>query len=179
MGLNNWLTKFAVRSMALSETDRIRLHKLVGMLGSAHDGERASAAGFIERLAKSNKMSLDELMVAGFGSRAAPGEAPRPPAYDYAAEMRASQRRRQGQWHGFSQPHYKRPPAPEAPPEPVPVLPMGWHDDLRRASSCKKLSRWDREFSRDVAERYSHRYQLSDAQTIAIAKVLERFRAAR
>jgi hypothetical protein len=42
-------------------TDRSRLEKILGMLGSAYDGERAAAAAMIFKMAQSEKMTIAEL----------------------------------------------------------------------------------------------------------------------
>lgn len=48
--------------MALSEQDRQRLASILGMLGSEHDGERASAARKAEQLRRKADATWDELL---------------------------------------------------------------------------------------------------------------------
>jgi hypothetical protein len=42
-------------------TDRVRLEKFLGMLGSSFDGERANAAGMIFKMALAQKITIAEL----------------------------------------------------------------------------------------------------------------------
>jgi hypothetical protein len=49
---------------ALTKTDRERLTKLLGMLGSEHAGERDNAARAIERLLREHGLSWDDLLKA-------------------------------------------------------------------------------------------------------------------
>jgi len=58
--------------------DKTRLSKLLGMLGSSFDGERATAASMIQKLAEKYKMTINELVIAAHGGVAAPREAPQP-----------------------------------------------------------------------------------------------------
>jgi hypothetical protein len=52
--------------------DRGRVEKLVGMLGSSFDGERANAAGMLQKMADADKVSLLELLSRTLGSGASP-----------------------------------------------------------------------------------------------------------
>lgn len=47
--------------------DVARIEKLIGMLGSDFDGERANAAGMLKRLADAQHQSLVELLRSSFG----------------------------------------------------------------------------------------------------------------
>jgi hypothetical protein len=49
-------------SFHLTPSDRTRLVKLLGMLGSAHDGERASAGLLATRLLRDRGLSWDDLL---------------------------------------------------------------------------------------------------------------------
>lgn len=48
--------------------DRDRLTKLVGMLGSDHDGEIVNAVRFIRRMADAEKLTVTELLKQGLGA---------------------------------------------------------------------------------------------------------------
>ena len=45
-------------ALRLSEPDRIRRNKLVGMLGSAFDGERTNALVMLQKLADSYRIGI-------------------------------------------------------------------------------------------------------------------------
>lgn len=57
-------------------SDRLRLEKLVGMLGSAFDGERANAARMIQQMAERERKTIIELI---FGKQAPKGSRPDKP----------------------------------------------------------------------------------------------------
>lgn len=61
--------------MTLDAKDRSRLVAILGMLGSAFDGERAAAGLMASTLLKSRKLTWDEVIVA----RLAPPPPPPPP----------------------------------------------------------------------------------------------------
>lgn len=77
----------------LSEQEKTRVEKLLGMLGSEFDGERSNAARMLSKLATEHKLSLAELMRACFGGGAsakpqARWSSPRPdPGPDAAPSM--------------------------------------------------------------------------------------------
>jgi hypothetical protein len=52
------------RQARLSDDDRLMLVKLLGMLGSDHDGEVVNAARQIEKLRRQIGLTWDELIVA-------------------------------------------------------------------------------------------------------------------
>jgi hypothetical protein len=54
-------------ALRLSNTDRTRLEKLVGMLGSSFDGERLNALDMIQRMADAHKAPIHELLRANGG----------------------------------------------------------------------------------------------------------------
>jgi hypothetical protein len=55
---------------ALSDVDRVKLIKLLGMFGSAFDGERANAASLADKLVRANGITWDRLIVSvGSGQR--------------------------------------------------------------------------------------------------------------
>lgn len=55
-------------ALRLSDADRGRRDKLVGMLGSAFDGERLNAHSMLQRMAENYKGPIQELLLAN-GSR--------------------------------------------------------------------------------------------------------------
>lgn len=50
-------------TMALSDADRMRLIKLLGMLNSAFEGERANAGGMADRLIRERGQTWDQVIV--------------------------------------------------------------------------------------------------------------------
>ena len=55
-------------ALRLSNSDRIRRDKLVGMLGSQFDGERLNALSMLQKMADSYKVPIHELLLdAGSG----------------------------------------------------------------------------------------------------------------
>ena len=59
------LRLIAGEAYLLTQPDRIRLVKLLGMLGSDHTGERDAAAFAIERLRRERGMSWAEIFGVG------------------------------------------------------------------------------------------------------------------
>ena len=53
----------------MNQADKIRLDKLLGMLGSKFDGERANAASMIQQLAQKHGMSITELIAAAHNNK--------------------------------------------------------------------------------------------------------------
>jgi hypothetical protein len=140
--------------------DRDRLIKLIGMLGSSFDGERANAARMIEKLAQANKMTINEMMAQAYTGQAAPPPPPPPP----------------------SPPRDKT--KPQAQPAPnfhkthdaSEVILCG----LEIADECPLLTPWEVQFAADVSERYDRDYELSEKQIAVAQRILgkvERWRA--
>jgi hypothetical protein len=53
----------------LSDSDRSRRDKLIGMLGSAFPGERSNALDMLQRMASAYKLRIDELILADGNGR--------------------------------------------------------------------------------------------------------------
>jgi hydroxylamine reductase (hybrid-cluster protein) len=51
-----------LRDEDMEQADKTRLEKLLGMLGSAFDGERANAARMIGAMAEKHKCTINELI---------------------------------------------------------------------------------------------------------------------
>ena len=52
-------------ALRLSDADRSRRDKLVGMLGSSFDGERSNALAMLQRMANSYRIPIHELLLGG------------------------------------------------------------------------------------------------------------------
>jgi hypothetical protein len=53
-----------VAALQISDSDRSRRDKLVGMLGSSFDGERLNALGLLQRMADNYKVPIHEFLLA-------------------------------------------------------------------------------------------------------------------
>ena len=152
--------------------NRSRLEKLVGMLGSDYDGERANAAALIAKIAKEEKKSMVELLLH--------------PQVIYRDREKIVYRDR-------PQPQQQKPNRDREKPR--------WSDDdawntffrdagqsagygrgrkqdklsvLRTLSNSEHLSPWERSFARDVGYRYDFDDELSEAQLDVIEKILKK-----
>ena len=163
--------------------DRDRLTKLIGMLGSAHAGERDNAAVFIQKLATKYKMSLTELMAHGLGKAAPP---PPPPPRQPPPQ--------QPKWHQQQPPRQaqpNRPPPPPPPPPPRQAPPRqqaAWNNvgggdkmlqALREIVNNEErfefvLNSWEWSFTEDVSNRYSVDDELSDKQKAIIERIVQK-----
>jgi hypothetical protein len=142
----------------LDLSEKTRLEKLLGMLGSSFDGERATAAAMIQRMAEAKKLTINELIA----------QAHMPAAFS-----------------GYRQPPPPPPPEPEPryrESEPdftdidkaYDLLKM-----LRRIAekpdiAARVLTPWEINFSTDVSARYSHDYDLSEKQLVIVEKILRK-----
>ena len=96
-------------ALRLSDADRSRRDKLVGMLGSAFDGERLNALSMLQRMADNYKVPIHELLLAN-GSSGAES------SFDW---LRAEQAAREA--HRSSR--EPDPTTPKLPPDGAPVSP--------------------------------------------------------
>jgi hypothetical protein len=134
--------------------DKERLIKLIGMLGSEHDGERANAAAFLQKMAARYKMTITELMGQVGGS------APKV-VYKEKIVVREVFRDR---------------PPPE--PEPAftdvdsPLLQRMKDVAAKPAIASRVLTQWELNFITDVSGRYEYDRELSDKQLVIVERVL-------
>jgi hypothetical protein len=139
--------------------DRQKLSKIVGMLGSAHAGERATAAAFIDAMAKRYKLTVNELMERAF----APASPPPPPPPPAPPPQSSPQ-----QWSNVRG-------APSANTELLDVLQT--ISDNEEAFEFV-LTSWECNFAGDVANRYSYDAQLSEKQTNVVRRIVDKVRRA-
>jgi len=135
--------------------DRERLIKLIGMLGSEHDGERANAAAFLQKMAAKYKMTITELMGQVGGGA---------PKVIYKEKIVVKEVYR------------------DRPSEPDPNLDFTDVDSplLQRlkevaakpAVAVRLLSDFEVNFTKDVSQRYDYDTQLSDKQLVIVERIL-------
>ena len=132
--------------MDLSE--KTRLEKLLGMLGSSFDGERATAASMIQRMAEAKKLTINELIAqahspsTGYQRQPPPPPDPEP---DFTDIDRADD-----------------------------LLKMLRRVAEKPDVAARVLTPWEINFSTDVSARYSHDYDLSEKQLVIVEKILRK-----
>ena len=131
-------------------SEKTRLLKLIGMLGSAFDGERANAAAMMSKMAEAKKLTLNELIAL---------------AYEPASGGANQQR---------------KPPPPPPEPEPAFSDVDQANDLLRMLQRIadrpdiaeRVLTAWEIQFSTDVAGRYERDYELSEKKLNVVQRIL-------
>ena len=123
--------------------DKARVIKLLGMLGSAFDGERANATNILQRMAEARKITLTELIAQAYGSAASSTPPPPPPPPDFEDVEKADD-----------------------------LLRMLQQIADRPDMASRVLTPWEINFATDVAGRYSHDYDLSEKQLVVVQKIL-------
>lgn len=137
--------------------DRNRLLKLIGMLGSQYDGERANASAMIARMAADRKMTITELMEEAHGK----------PVEKVIYKEKVVYKDRPS-------------PSPEPEPEPAftdvnsPLIAMMRAVAAKPALAARVLTDWELNFVTDVSQRYDFDSHLSDKQLIVVEKVLKK-----
>ena len=128
--------------------DKARVIKLLGMLGSAFDGERANATNILQRMAEARKVTLTELIEQAYSSGGSsqqrkPPPPPPPPQDDFEDVDKADD-----------------------------LLRMLQQIADRPDMASRVLTPWEINFATDVAGRYSHDYDLSEKQLVVVQKIL-------
>jgi hypothetical protein len=129
--------------------DKNRLEKLLGMLGSSFDGERANAARMIQALAEKNKMTINEMV-----AKVMIGTAPPSPKTSKGPT-----------WTDVS-------PTPKRHTTSGAVLGNDLLFGLETALESNALTDWERSFAEDVSARYERDYELSEKQIKVIEKII-------
>ncbi|WP_158268089.1 hypothetical protein [Bradyrhizobium sp. MOS002] len=129
--------------------ENARLEKLLGMLGSSFDGERANAARVISAMAEKHGLTIVELIYGARGQeqrlhpRQSPG--PEPPNDDLRAR-----------------------PVPDTMLKRLAQI----ADNPDRYEVI--LTEWEFQFAVDVSARYSRDYELSTKQHVIVEKILRK-----
>jgi hypothetical protein len=131
----------------VDQAEKTRLEKLLGMLGSSFDGERATAAAMIQRMAEAKKLTINELIAlahgpAGYQQQRAP---PPPPEPDFTDIEEADD-----------------------------LLKLLRRIAEKPSIAARVLTPWEINFSTDVSGRYSHDYDLSEKQLVIVEKILHK-----
>lgn len=136
--------------MDLSE--KTRLEKLLGMLGSSFDGERANAARMISSMAEKKNLTITELIYG------APSVRPQP---------------------SYREPP-KRKPAPTNDKPKSRTLLQSLSDIASTSDEFEfTLTEWECQFADDVSKRYSYDYELSEKQIVIAEKIIRKAEIAR
>jgi hypothetical protein len=130
----------------LDAQDKTRLEKLLGMLSSTFDGERATAAAMIARMAQNRKQTINELIAEAMAPKIAPHQAPPPP------------------------PNYTGPDFTDISDNHL----MALRQLVGLLPQARFLTPWEVQFVTDVASRYEHDYELSEKQLVIVQKILRK-----
>jgi hypothetical protein len=164
----------------ITKADRDKLAKIVGMLGSAHEGERANAGAFVDAMAKRYKLSVVDLLATAL----APEAPPPPPQNPYQnatgnaqgfhnAYSQANAYR--GSYDGLNaqNPHMRWSNVPKSGATTTLILSLKKIADNASAFEFV-LSGWERNFCADVADRYASDDQLSERQRAVIERICDK-----
>lgn len=134
-------------------SEKARLEKLLGMLGSSFDGERANAARMIANMAEKKKLTITELIYG------APSARPRPePKYEQAKPQASP-------WGGKSNSR---------------TMLQALADIAANADEFEfVLTAWECQFATDVSSRYAHDYELSEKQIVIVEKIIRKVELSR
>ncbi len=144
--------------MDLSE--KIRLEKLLGMLGSSFDGERANAARMISAMAEKKNLTITELI---YGALSVRPQASYKPSKTNPAQPTADKPKSQ----------------PKSQPKSRTLL-QSLSDIASTSDEFEfTLTEWECQFADDVSKRYSYDYELSEKQIVIAEKIIRKAEIAR
>ena len=130
----------------MDTSERTRLEKLLGMLGSSFDGERANAARMIAAMAEAKKVTINELIaMAHLPASSQQQTKPPPPQDDFTNVDQADD-----------------------------LLRMLKRIADKPARAARVLTAWEIQFATDVSARYMHDYELSEKQLVVTEKILQK-----
>jgi hypothetical protein len=156
-----------VAVLRLSEADRSRRDKLIGMLGSSFDGERLNALGLLQRMADIYKVPIHELLLAN-GNNESGSSFDRQRAERAEREAHAANLRAQKAEQAAREAQRARP----AEPDPIaPELPSNWRDAFAAIRSASFLTIWETDF---VANLLSDPRRPSPKRAVVIVRILEK-----
>jgi hypothetical protein len=130
----------------METAERVRLEKLLGMLGSSFDGERANAARMIAAMAEAKKLSINELIALAHAPASSPQNTQSPPTQnDFTDVDKADD-----------------------------LLRMLKKITDKPSLAARVLTPWEIQFATDVSGRYAHDYELSEKQLVVTEKILRK-----
>ena len=159
----------------MDASDRSRLEKLLGMLDSSFDGERATAARMISDMAIKQKLTIVELIYGPQQSSRQQSSAQQQweKQRQEANQRREREQRNQSEYARAQQQRQQR----------------QQHADkiLKALSEIAKnsdayefvLTNWECQFASDVSQRYTHDYELSEKQLNVAQRIVAKVEAAR
>jgi hypothetical protein len=161
-----------VAALQISDNDRSRRDKLVGMLGSSFDGERLNALAMLQRMADSYKIPIHEFLLANGSGGAGPNfdrqRAEQAERKAREAELRAQRAEQAAREAQHARPDEPWPDAPKPPPE--------WRDRFQKAQELNRshcfLTSWETNFVADVIDRGTR--WPSPKQAVVIDRILEK-----
>lgn len=132
-------------------SEKARLEKLLGMLGSSFDGERANAARMIANMAEKKKLTITELIYGAPSAR---------PRAEYAPRQKAA-----GTPGGKSN---------------TKTMLQALADVAANSDEFEfVLTEWECQFANDVSSRYSYDYELSEKQIVIVEKIIRKVELSR
>jgi hypothetical protein len=158
-----------VAALQLSQTDRSRRKKLVGMLGSAFAGERLNALAMLQKMAYTHKVPIHELLLGAESDTAGS-------VFDRQRAEQAERRAREAELraHRAEQRTRSDEPAPDAP-----QLPPGWWSRFVEVQELNRsrffLTSWETNFVSDLIARGTRRP--SPKQALIILRILNKAKA--
>jgi hypothetical protein len=129
----------------MEASERTRLEKLLGMLGSSFDGERANAARMIATMAEAKKTTIVELIAMAHLPASGQQHTKPPPQDDFTDVDKADD-----------------------------LLRMLKRIAEEPALAARVLTAWEIQFATDVSARYERDYELSEKQLVVTEKILHK-----
>jgi hypothetical protein len=172
-----------------------KVKKILRLLESQHDGERANAAAMLHRIAEAERMNLDELMRIVYSGGPQAKEAPKPKSSGFwggdpppwetsrrarqEEEARRREREERERRERESQPMWQN-----AKTKPNIAFAAMGDDELLKTLKLffgelgeSMLTPWEREFTTDITNRKFAFLNLSDKQRAVILRILKKYEA--
>lgn len=130
----------------METSERTRLEKLLGMLGSSFDGERANAARMIAVMAEAKKITINELIAMAHLPASGQQQTKLPPPQEDFTDVNKVDD----------------------------LLRMLKRIADEPARAARVLTAWEIQFATDVSARYMHDYELSEKQLVVTEKILQK-----
>ena len=139
--------------------DKARVSKLVGMLASDYEGERANAAAMLTKMAKSAGVSLDELFQQAYGT--SPSSLHSMPGMAYPKPTEPTQR---------------QPARRTAEPRKTGVKRWSNAEKVEFLVKLNNLTAWERDFIESISERHEDGSQLTARQRNVLSEMWKKYK---